>query len=170
MRVKTTSVLCLVAGLSMLACSPPAEETGEDMDAQASSTEDRAALEQSVADWDAALNAGDLDALMATYASNPVALPPGGEPVRGAQAVRELWSGFMAQGDVTVENVVEVSRVSGDLGTAWGRYTLTIEPEGGETIEDAGKWMAISRRQADGSWKTSANIWNSDSERMPMGN
>lgn len=167
---KKMVVLFVATGLSILACSPPADQADEGMESGSSAAEDRAALDQLAVDFDAAIAAGDVDALMATYGSDPVALPPGSEPVRGARAVREQWSAFLAQGEVTTENTVVSSWVSGDLGGAWGTWTSTVEPEEGETIEDAGKFMFIARRQADGSWKSAANIWNSDTEPMPMEN
>lgn len=173
MQVKTIAYLLATASLAVLACAQPADQDGEaahDTAAQADQADARAALEQLAPSFDAAMAAGDLDALMATYASDPVALPPGGEAARGRQAVRQLWQGFMAQGETRTENRVVESWVSGDLGGAWGTYTLTITPQEGEPIEDAGKFMFIARRQADGSWKSAVNIWNSNSEQMPMGN
>lgn len=168
MVVKKISLL-LAAGALALACSPPADRSGGEAEDATAQADARAALEEVVADWDAAMSAGDLDALMATYGPDPFALPPGGEPARGTQAVRELWQGFMAQGELRTEDRVVKSWVSGDLAGAWGTYTLTITPEEGGPIEDAGKFMFIAKRQADGSWKSAGNIWNSNSEQMPMG-
>lgn len=168
MHVKKISLL-IAAGALALACSPPADRSGGEAEDATARADARAAFDQLAADFDEAMSAGDLDALMATYGPDPAALPPGAEAARGTQAVRQLWQGFMAQGETRTENRVVASWASGDVGGAWGTYTLTITPEEGEPIEDAGKFMFIAKRQADGSWKSAVNIWNSNSEQMPMG-
>lgn len=168
-RTAVPQVLALTLALS--ACAPSAEETGdvEQDSVSATSAGARAAVEQLITDFDAATAAGDVDALMATYTDDPVALPPGAPAARGRAEVRDLWRGLLARGDVTTENVGRGTWVSGDLAGTWGTYTLTIRPEEGGTIEETGKFMFLARRQADGSWKSVANIWNSDSAELPAG-
>ena len=47
--------------------------------------------------------------------------------------------------------------------SATGRYTLTANIPGQKTpLNDNGKWFVILKRQADGSWKRTADCWNSD--------
>lgn len=162
--MRATSTLSLLAALSLVtaACSPPADRA-DGADATATSTaEDRAAIQQLIEDFDASTAAGDVDALMATYTADPVALPPGAPVARGAEAVRELWGAFLAQGDVVTENTGRRTRVSGDLATTWGTWTSTVTAEDGTETADAGKFMFVAVRQSDGSWKSAVNIWNSD--------
>jgi ketosteroid isomerase-like protein len=49
---------------------------------------------------------------------------------------------------------------SSDLAYEVGRYSLTVKPLQGETITDRGKYVVVWRRQADGKWKASADIFN----------
>lgn len=159
--MRATSALSLLAVLSLVtaACSPPADRADG---TEASTAEDRAAIQQLIDDFDAAMAAGNVDALMTTYTADPVALPPGAPVARGAEAVRELWGAFLAQGDVVTENTGQRTRVSGDLATTWGTWTSTVTAEDGTETGDAGKFMFVAVRQSDGSWKSAVNIWNSD--------
>ncbi|MHC4533430.1 MAG: YybH family protein, partial [Planctomycetota bacterium] len=51
----------------------------------------------------------------------------------------------------------------GDLGYAWGNYTLSLIPKaGGDTAYVDGKYLTVSKRQADGSWKISHDCFNSN--------
>lgn len=51
---------------------------------------------------------------------------------------------------------------AGDLAYARGTFSWTFRVGEGEPVSDAGKWIAIWRRQPDGSWLASHDIWNSD--------
>jgi ketosteroid isomerase-like protein len=53
----------------------------------------------------------------------------------------------------------------GDLAYARGIFSWTFRVAEGEPFSDTGKWIAIWRRQADGSWLLSHDIW--DSDRVP---
>ena len=60
------------------------------------------------------------------------------------------------------DEIIEVV-VDGDLAVIWSNYTGTLTPrDQGEPIENNGKWLKVLKRQPDGSWKFSRNIWNSD--------
>ena len=50
----------------------------------------------------------------------------------------------------------------GDLAFARGTYSWTVRVGEGEPVSDTGKWLTIGRRQADGTWLLSQDIWNSD--------
>jgi ketosteroid isomerase-like protein len=50
-----------------------------------------------------------------------------------------------------------------DLAVEVGRYTMTIQPPGGDVMRDVGKYVAVWRRQADGGLKLVVDTFNSDS-------
>jgi ketosteroid isomerase-like protein len=56
---------------------------------------------------------------------------------------------------------------AGDLAYSRGRYTMTLSPPGAAAIHDQGKFLVVYRRQADGSWKVSHDIFNSDLPPKP---
>ena len=168
--MRTPAAMLAMSGIVALSlsCAPAADQgeaSTEEADAasQEMSYEEAAALfDGIVEEWDAALNAEDVDALMALYTDAPVSMPPNVPAREGSDVIRGWEADFFALGDVETDNVFEGVRVSGDLAVGWGSYTSTITPEEGDAVSDAGKWVAIWERQPDGSWKAIRNIWNSD--------
>ena len=61
---------------------------------------------------------------------------------------------------------VEVAK-SGDMAYVSGTYTFNVKDAGGKTMKDRGKYLEVWKRQADGSWKCSADAWNSDLPAAP---
>jgi ketosteroid isomerase-like protein len=58
-------------------------------------------------------------------------------------------------------NPVEIEGV-GKLAYQRGTYQMTMLLPGGVTASDSGKYVEIRRRQADGTWLITRDIWNSD--------
>lgn len=58
-------------------------------------------------------------------------------------------------------DIVEVGG-AGDIAYVYGKYSLTMAPEGKEPVKDIGKYIEIWNRQPDGSWKVALDIFNSD--------
>jgi ketosteroid isomerase-like protein len=56
---------------------------------------------------------------------------------------------------------VEVAQ-SGDLGYTYGTYQLTMNDPAGNPVTDRGKYITVWKKQADGSWKSVADMFNSD--------
>jgi len=125
--------------------------------------DDRQAIQQLMADWNAAVRAKDVTALTTMVTEDAVFLPPGFPPIRGKEAVARMYTGFFPQ-FMSVEQtaVVEELEVAGDWAFAWGSEILTLVPQtGGSPIHMQGKGMSILKRQADGSWKIARGINNS---------
>ena len=62
------------------------------------------------------------------------------------------------------ESLVSATEIDGrgDLAYFRATYRLTMSFGDAEPVTDVGKWLAILRKQPDGSWLYSAWIWNSD--------
>jgi uncharacterized protein (TIGR02246 family) len=116
---------------------------------------DRRAVEATVTRYVEATNHGDVEALASLYADDAVLLPPDHQPVRGRDAIGEFWRQGTDEGlQVTTLRL----DVDGGLGYLVGQYTL---PETDEEPADSGKTVMCLKRQRDGSWKVTADIWNS---------
>jgi len=121
----------------------------------------RQAIEAAVSRYVAASNQGDADALTALYTEDAVLLPPDHAPVHGRQAIGEFWR----QGtDTGLEVRTLRVEVDGSIGYLVGQYNL---PSTVEEPADSGKYVMCLRRQRDGSWKLSADIWNSSAAEEP---
>jgi uncharacterized protein (TIGR02246 family) len=114
----------------------------------------RSAIEATVDRYVAASNEGDAEALTALYAEDAVLLPPDHEPIHGRKAIGEFWH----QG---TDTGLEVSTlrldVDGNVAYLVGRYRL---PPTEQEEADSGKYVLCLRRQTDGTWKLTADIWN----------
>ncbi len=110
--------------------------------------------------WEAALNAKDIDALVALYTSDARILPPNGKMASGSAAVRNEF-GAMIDAGLSGELTSVEAMVSGDIGYNVGVHTLRA----GDDLVDTGKYTEIWHRGDDGQWRISNDIWNSD---MPV--
>jgi uncharacterized protein (TIGR02246 family) len=140
---------CLLSAALVSACAstPKPPEAGA-----------RQAIEAAVRRYVTASNEGDAKALADLYADDAVLLPPDHEPVRGREAIGAYWSQGTDEGLEVTTLAVEVD---GDLGYLVGRYNL---PATEEEPADSGKYVMCLKRQRDGSWKLTADIWNQSGE------
>jgi uncharacterized protein (TIGR02246 family) len=110
-----------------------------------------------------AVNASDLEALMAVWDDSGTLMPPGHASVQGHQATSAYFEQLFKRS--RFEFVFTSSQVSVDDALAVERvvYTATASSiEGGSTHRDRGKGVHVYRRQESGSWKLIMDIWNSD--------
>lgn len=111
-----------------------------------------------------AAKAGDVERLLTFYEDGASMLPPGSPTATGKEAIREVWADITASASIDWQTTaVEVSS-AGDLGYATGTYTLGVSDAEGNPAAERGKWVAIWKKQADGSWKQVLGIWNRDQE------
>ena len=101
--------------------------------------------------FSAALNSGNLDALVALYEPQATLTPEPGHVVTGAQAIREALSAFVAlKPTLTLE--VKTLAQTGDIALTSARWTLSgTGPDGNQTTM-SGYSVEVSRRQPDGTW------------------
>ena len=145
----------LVALFIVSGCSqpPPADTTAADLQA----------IRALVDEFDEAINAGDFEAMAQLYDEDAIRMPAEAPPQMGRDAIREWFRTERGQYDIEIDNVVRDAQVFGDWGYSWGDASGTMTPrDGGEPRTIDSKWMAVTRRQADGSWKTYRDIYNSN--------
>ena len=124
---------------------------------QAPMSTDPSVLTSKTEAWEAALNAKDIDALVALYTSDARILPPNAEMESGGAAIAVVFGGMIDAGIGGELTSIE-ARVSGDVGYDVGTYTLRLD---GEVI-DTGKFIETFVRGDDGEWRITNDIWNSD--------
>ncbi len=86
-RPVLTLLAVLLAGLFLAACPPVEEEPAEDPNAVERSIGDESALNALIADYMVAMNSGDADGVVASYAADAVRMPPDALPVSGLLTV-----------------------------------------------------------------------------------
>lgn len=123
---------------------------------------DRTAIKNSIDEYARLANAKDFTgAVRGYFTEDGVALPPNGEPVVGNDAIATWLENFPPFTDLAFEEVKLEG--SGDLAYLHGKYSFMVTPPGATApVRDQGKHVTIFKRQADGSWKASLGIFNSD--------
>jgi uncharacterized protein (TIGR02246 family) len=126
---------------------------------------DAAAVALATAALLSAVNASDLAGVLAIWSEDGVLMPPHRASVHGRRAIEQYFGELFQRRKVQFFFPASRIELSGDMAVERVEYTvlmwsLTNESE---TVSDAGKGVHVYRRQADGSWKLSMDIWNSDS-------
>jgi len=129
----------------------------------AASPADEMAVRELALNFDAAMNAKNIDAMMARYADNGVRMTPNTAMSVGKDAIRAWYLNDWAANDLKSANQIADLRISDGLAAVRGTYTATVTPRNtAATYEDHGKWLAAFQKQPDGSWKSRWEIWSSD--------
>jgi ketosteroid isomerase-like protein len=158
--MKTLAYLAWFAGAAALAFAQ------DNRKAPPTSAADQAALRAIENGHDAfmaAMRNNDANALARLLAPDAVFYPPNRAAVTGAEAVRKWYQSVV---DNMKTTAVEISdrtvTLAGTHAIEEGRFVWNLAPSsGGAPIEDRGKFIAIWKRQSDGTWKVARDIWNS---------
>jgi uncharacterized protein (TIGR02246 family) len=94
-----------------------------------------------------AFNAGDADALVALYEPDAVMATPDGATVRGHDAIRGQWEGFIALGG-TITLVTRHAVELDDIALLRNDWHFVADG-----MEFSSRTAEIARRQSDGTWR-----------------
>lgn len=114
-----------------------------------------------------AINAEDVNGIVAAFASDGISLPPGWEPLRGRDAIRRFWEGQVTGVDGTGSSTTLAIHGENSLAYDAGTYTYTYTDTAGITQTRHGKFLGVYRKQADGAWKLAADMWNFTPQPTP---
>ena len=112
-----------------------------------------------------AILAEDADAIAAIYAEDAVEMPPNAPANVGRAAIRAWYATAVFPAAGYGDFRIPPGEIDGANGLAFNRgsYAFTTVPPGmTEPVTTTGKYLVIARKQADGSWLWSADIWNAD--------
>ena len=122
----------------------------------------RQSIEEANVKFGDAVRAGDAAALANLYAEDARLLPPNSEMIQGREGVEAFWAGGIQMGIKDVVLTTADIMGMGDMVCEIGKANVTIQPEGGEAMEDIAKYVVIWKKTADGAWKLYVDIWNSN--------
>jgi len=101
--------------------------------------------------FEAAFNALDADALIATYTPDATLIPTPGTTAVGHAAIRAALTQFLAlKGTMRIRTVFVIE--SGDTALARGQWTLDGTGPDGKPVHLESSNVEVMRRQPDGSW------------------
>ena len=132
----------------------------------AAAADTNSALDKALRDlddqWSAAAAAKDVDKTVSFYSDDAVVMPPNAPSATTKEAIRALWKDLLTDAKISWKTKkVEVAQ-SGDLACLSGTYEVTLNDPSGKPVNDRGKYVEVWEKQADGTWKCGADIWNSD--------
>ena len=156
-NIQLLAIVVLVACLALTSCQPQP---------------DVAAIKKTIEETGKAsaeaMMKGDVEKSLEQYADDATSMPPNSGPLKGKEAMRAWNTEMSKMGKVTAAKftTLEVD-AAGKIAYEIGTYDMTFEMTGMGEMKDNGKYMAIWKQQADGSWKVHADMWNTNTP-MPM--
>jgi uncharacterized protein (TIGR02246 family) len=160
------AVALVVMAVGMSACGPGSRgSAASGGDAPASlSASDSAGIAAADSAFRAAADSGNAAGVAAVYASDASLLPPNFPLQRGRDAIQKFWSGLLEAYTVKFEITSDMIEGRGDLAYNMGHYRFTAVPKSKSApgIADEGKFVEILKKQPDGTWKYTVDIYNSN--------
>lgn len=104
--------------------------------------------------WQKAMAAGDIEAVVACYASDAIGWFPDAPPVKGKEAIRQMFAPMLQSGTVKVEFANTHYHICGnDMAVGWGEYTITVTPKtgGGAGTTVTGRFSEALKKEG-GKW------------------
>ena len=155
------SALALGLAIFAVGCEQQAQQTQAPPDTRAA---DEAAIRSADEAWSNVAAAKDAAGFASYYAEDGLVLAPNEERVAGKEAIKKWVDGLMGSPGFSVSWKTDGAGVSksGELGYSVGTYELTMNDSKGKPQKDKGKYLEVWKKQADGSWKVAADMFNSD--------
>ena len=115
--------------------------------------------------WSKAAATKNADSVASFYATDAVAYPPNMPAAVGQAAAKAVWAGGFADSTYTISWATSTARVaaSGDIGFTAGTYQESYRGPDGNPVTHTGKYLCVWAKQADGTWKATNDMWNTDS-------
>lgn len=119
--------------------------------------QERAALLSADREWSKAAN--DAEKFAGNFADGASSYAPGMPVVTGREAIQKMHAEMTKMPGFSLSWTPAKAEVSasGDIGLTTGTYALSIAG-----VADKGKYVTAWKKQADGSWKVTDDIFNSD--------
>jgi len=153
MKTKFVAAGCIAWLSFTIVCTAPAADTKIEQ-----------ALRDLDAQWSKDAEAKDVDKTVSYYAESAVVMPPNASAAMTKEAIRSAWKEMLTTPGAAINwkaTKVEVAKAA-DLAYVSGTYEETMTDASGSLVKDHGKYVEIFKKQADGTWKVIADIWNSD--------
>jgi uncharacterized protein (TIGR02246 family) len=148
------SLTCILSVLCLLACS-------REDHCPASEQQDIAAITAVSKARADAFNQGNAAGIAAHFAEDCLLMAPDQPIQKGRAAVQSYYQHIFDEYMTRLKSHYDEVKVSGDLAYGRGFAEVTLIPKrGGDPVSSTAKYINIMRRESDGSWKTTHDIWN----------
>lgn len=131
----------------------------------ASTATDREAITAVSAERAKAFNEGNAAGIAVHFAEDAKLMAPGKPAATGKMAVQNYYQSIFDAYHTRLESHYEEVEISGDMAYGRGFAKVTLFPKkGGDSLVSTAKYLNILKKQTDGSWKTTHDIWNGNEE------
>jgi ketosteroid isomerase-like protein len=126
------------------------------------SADEKQAIEKTLTGIVEAANAGDIEAVMAYFAEDAVAMPTDEMPVFGTKLIRPRIQTLFDQSRVTIFLTSEETAVSGDFAFARGYIGGKIWPKSAapDRLIDDNEYLMLLEKDSGGAWKIARLMWH----------
>lgn len=108
-----------------------------------------------------AFNEGNAAAIAAHFTEDAQLMAPGKPTSTGKAAVQIYYQSIFDEYNTQLESHYEEVEVSGNMAYGRGFAKVTLVPKkGGAPLVSTAKYLNILKKQSDGLWKTTHDIWN----------
>jgi uncharacterized protein (TIGR02246 family) len=167
MRVTNVWPAAMVLAVIFVGCSqapapPAAAPDTHDADVKA--------IKDLEAAWVQAFATKDPDKVAAVYTDDASVFITDAPLITGTAAIKSALKTMLADKNFSItfaSDKVDVAK-SGELGYSQGSYNQTsTNPKTKKAVSEKGKYVTVFKKQADGSWKSVADIFNEDAPAAP---
>ena len=152
----------IVAGAIALATG--ASVVGWAAEVPSTAAREEVKIRQLDADWAQAVRSKDLDKILGFYASGGSMMADRAPIATGTDALRAAWQqvlaipGFKLSFTPTHIDVAKARDMAAEIGT----FTESESDSSGKVNTLVGKYVVVWRKQPDGQWRVTADIFNTD--------
>ncbi len=131
------------------------------MGRHAPAEQEKVAIDRVRLDFNAAYGNGDARAIAELLDPHAVWMPPGEPALTGRENIRERYERFFTRVSSTFELKAGDIRLCGDWAFLSGDWNRGDTPKsGGAAGNVAGHYLMVLKKQPDGAWKITRDIWN----------
>jgi len=156
-RIGLVAAIVVVLSLPLMSCAKGDQGTSR------SKAADEAAIAEFNKRYLGAINDGDIATLSSLTTEDHMMIMPGRPPLVGKKANDEANGRVFQMFDIDETWTPQETVIDGDLAYQRGTFTVEATPKaGGDKTRTTGTFLRIYRRQPDGSWRMTRDMFNSD--------
>ena len=108
-----------------------------------------------------AFNQGNAAGIAVHFTEDAQLMAPDQPALKGKAAVQSYYQHIFDEYETRLKSYYEEVKVSGPLAYGRGFAEVALIPkQGGQALTSTAKYINIMKREADGTWKTTHDIWN----------
>jgi uncharacterized protein (TIGR02246 family) len=112
-----------------------------------------------------AFRQGNAAGIAAHFTEDAILMAPDKSALEGRAAVESYYQSIFDEFIPDLNSHYDEVEVSGDLAYGRGFAEVILTPRtGGEPLRSTAKYLNILKRQSDGTWKTTHDIWNNNEQ------